>query len=163
MQAKKEGQINMQPLKVFAYRFGAELTLDITNVIEKSQRYYLLNPSLENFAPRNFYYAGLYLGKVRDRVFFPSFNFLNILLNSAKNLVIVNEKAAWLFVCGRDVFQEGIEEIKGSKQKGGFSLVLNQYGECLGFGVVVDFGGRSHNKVVVRNLLDIGDFLRRER
>jgi ribosome biogenesis protein Nip4 len=153
----------MKPLRVFASRFGAEMVLDSSSIVEKSHRYYILTPMIHKFAPKDFYYAGLYLGKSNNSVFFPSFNFLNILTKTAKNQVVVNSKAAWLYVCGRDVFRKGITRIMGSKQKGSFTLVLNQFGECLGFGVTTGFKNDSPNEVAVRNLLDVGDFLRRER
>jgi ribosome biogenesis protein Nip4 len=51
----------------------------------------------------------------------------------------------------------------GSKRKNCYVLVLNQYGECLGFGRTVDDHNKKDGRVAVQNLLDIGDFLRRER
>ena len=60
-------------------------------------------------------------------------------------------------------FKKGIARVSGSPRKGDFVLVLNTYDECLGFGRLVnDLEGKREN-VVVENLLDIGDFLRRER
>ena len=87
----------------------------------------------------DFYYAGLYLGKVGKKgVFFPSFNLLNMLVDVAANKVVVDRKAAWLFICGRDIFREGIVKVMGSKRKGDATLVLNEFGECLGFGKIME-------------------------
>ena len=45
------------------------------------------------------------------------------------------------------------------------SLVLNEFGECLGFGRIIGklSGEAGNNEVVIKNVSDIGDFLRRER
>ena len=151
----------MRPLEAFASRFGGKVAFNPEFIVEKSQRYYLLNPRLKRL-PGNFYYAGLYLGKVKNGVFFPSFNLLNMLVDVAVNKVVVNRKAAWLFICGRDVFGTGVINVMGSKRKGETTLVLNEFGECLGFGKITsDLGGFGKN-VVIKNVLDIGDFLRRE-
>jgi ribosome biogenesis protein Nip4 len=151
----------MRPLEAFASRFGGKVAFNPEFIVEKSQRYYLLNPRLKKL-PGNFYYAGLYLGKVKNGVFFPSFNLLNMLVDVAVNKVVVNRKAAWLFICDRDVFGTGVIKVMGSKRKGETTLVLNEFGECLGFGKITgDLGGSGKN-VVVKNVLDVGDFLRRE-
>ena len=152
----------MKTFMAFAARFGVKIALNPEFIIKKDNRYYLLNPSLRKFAVGNFYYAGLYLGKVKNGVFFPSFNLLNILLEVATNKVVLDRKASWLFICGRDVFRKGIVKTFGSKQNGESTLVLNEFGECLGFGKIIGSLGGVENTVVVRNVLDVGDFLRRE-
>jgi ribosome biogenesis protein Nip4 len=40
--------------------------------------------------------------------------------------------------------------------------MLNEFGECLGFGTIMDILNGSEGKVAVKNVLDVGDFLRRE-
>jgi len=154
----------MRPYEVFASRFGAKVAFNSQFILEKSQRYYLLNPRLKKVGQEDFFYAGLYLGKVgKNGGFFPSFNLLNLLVDVAANKVMVNRKAAWLFICGRDVFQTGIVKVMGSKRKGDATLVLNEFGECLGFGMIMDNLNSSEGKVAVKNILDVGDFLRREK
>jgi ribosome biogenesis protein Nip4 len=153
----------LKQLNAFALRFGTQVALNPEFIVEKRQRYYLLNPALRKIGLREFFYAGQYLGKVKDGVFFPSFNFLNMLIPAAANKVILEPKAAWLFICSRDIFRKGIAKMTGSHRRGDFTLVMNEWGECLGFGVVA--GGlepAEGGKVAVRNVLDIGDFLRRE-
>ncbi len=152
----------MKPIAAFASQFGAKIALNAEFVVEKSQRYYLLNPRLRELAQSDFFYGGLYLGKVKNGVFFPSFNLLKLLVDVAVNKLILDAKASWLFICGRDVFRIGIKRMQGSKQKGDFTLVLNEFGECLGFGRIYASLDNAEGKVVVRNILDVGDFLRRE-
>ena len=147
-------------LTTFASRFGGRVELNPEFVVERNTRYYFLNPTVRKIASGNFYYAGLYLGKVRHKVFFPSFNFLNMLVPVAVNKIFLEKKAAWLFICGRDVFREGILKWVGSKRNGDYILVLNEFHECLGFGSVTN--RFEEGRVAVRNVFDVGDFLRRE-
>jgi ribosome biogenesis protein Nip4 len=51
----------------------------------------------------------------------------------------------------------------GSQRKGDSTLVLNEFGECLGFGKITSSLNQAEGKVVLRNILDVGDFLRREK
>jgi ribosome biogenesis protein Nip4 len=50
----------------------------------------------------------------------------------------------------------------GSRRKGDAVLVINEFGECLGFGRLMAGLDVPLGEVVVRNVLDVGDFLRRE-
>jgi ribosome biogenesis protein Nip4 len=154
----------LKPLFVFAQTFGAKIAFSPEWVVEKDGRFYLLNPELQKVALGNYYFAGLYLGKVKNGKFFPSFNFLNLLLPSAKNMVVLDGKAAWLFICGRDVFRKGIVRWVGAKSNCN-TLVVNEFGECLGFGRISGqlSNGENVDEVAVKNVLDVGDFLRRER
>jgi ribosome biogenesis protein Nip4 len=153
----------MKEIAAFASQFGARITLNSEFIVEKSQRYYLLNPRIRKLIRSDFYYAGLYLGKVKNGVFFPSFNLLAMLVDVAANKVVVDRKAAWLFICGRDLFRAGIVKAYGSQRKGDNTLVLNEFGECLGFGKITSNLNQAEGKVVLRNILDAGDFLRREK
>ena len=153
----------MKSIVEFASRFGAKIALNSEFIVEKQQRFYLLNPRLRAIAKSDFYCAGRYLGKVKNGVFFPSFNLLNMLAEVAQNKVVVDRKAAWLFICGRDLFRKGITQAQGSQRRGDFTLVMNEYGECLGFGKITNTVREAQdNTVVIRNVLDVGDFLRRE-
>ncbi len=153
----------MKALESFASRFGGRIMIDARAVVVKSQRYYLLNQAVRRIIQDDFFFAGLYLGKVKDGKFYPSFGFLDMLLDLAANKVILSRRAAWLFICGRDVFRKGVSKAMGSQRKGDFTLVLNEFGECLGFGVIAHGPDEMEFKVSVRNVLDVGDFLRREK
>jgi ribosome biogenesis protein Nip4 len=80
------------------------------------------------------------------------------------NKVIIDRKTAWLFICGRDIFRKGLIETNNLK-KGDFTLVMNEYNECLGFGKIsLNLQGPPDSEqVAINNILDIGNFLRRER
>lgn len=152
----------MKPILDFAFQIGAKLVLRKDLVTKKDDRYFLLNENLRRVVRSDFYYAGTYLGKVRGSKFFPSFNLLAILALGKSNRIIVDSKTAWLFVCGRDIFRNGILSVEGSKLKGAHTLVMNQYNECLGFGRILFSLYGKRDGVVVKNISDVGDFLRRE-
>ncbi len=147
----------------FAAKINAKLVLDPRLVIEREGRYFLLNKELKSLVWKDFYYAGLYLGKTKKGKFFPSFNLLSLLVATKANKVVVDEKAGWLFICGRDILLQGIKAVKGSRRKGDFTLILNEFGECLGFGRIVHDLNSKELGAAVSNVSDVGDFLRRER
>jgi ribosome biogenesis protein Nip4 len=149
----------------FAGRFGANLSFDERLIAKKQSRIFLVRNKLKDLALRDFYYVGLYIGKVKRGVFFPSFTLLAMIGEQGANKVVVDDRTEWLFVCGRDIFRQGIIAVSGSGKKGTHTLVLNKHGECLGFGRILcnlDAEEKRRN-VVVKNVSDIGDFLRRER
>ena len=154
----------MKAIRDFAFQLGVKFTVNADLTVEKDGRYFLLNESLRRLIRKDFYYAGTYLGKVKNGRFFPSFNLLAILARVDANKTVVNKKAAWLFICGRDVFRKGIITMRGSHRKGDYTLVLNEFGECLGFGKILCNleAEAKKTEVAVKNISDIGDFLRRE-
>lgn len=153
-----------KPIEDFAKLFGAKLSLDKNLIVKKRNSIFLLSHNLKAVAEETYdwLFAGMYLGKVDGGKFFPSFLLLSIIADCAKNKLIVDDKTAWLFICGRDVFKEGILKAYGSRNKGAYTLVLNSYGECLGFGKIERNLDKAKSGVVVKNILDVGDFLRRE-
>lgn len=155
----------MKPIEDFISQFKASLSLDENLVVEKQSRYFLINENLRRQIKKEFFYAGAYLGKIKEGIFFPSFILLAMIAEGKANKIMVDEKTAWLFICGRDIFKRGILNVTGSKKKGDYTLILNQHNECLGFGKILCNmdDAKDKNKVVVKNISDIGDFLRREK
>ena len=133
-------------------------------IVRKKNGYYLLSENLKKQIQQDFFYAGVYLGKLKGSIFFPSFLLLTMMAEGKANKIVVDRKTAWLFICGRDIFKQGILEADGSR-KGDYTLILNENNECLGFGKILRNIRKEQdpNKVVVKNILDIGDFLRREK
>ena len=153
----------MKLIKDFVSRFGAKISLDENLIVEKQNRYFLLNRELKRLIAKDFFYAGTYLGKTKNGQFFPSFNLLKIMAKKKTNKIIVDEKTEWLFICGRDIFRKGITKVIGSKRKGDYALILNQHSECLGFGKILSNLDEEKEGVAVKNISDLGDFLRREK
>ena len=155
----------MKQITDFVSQFGTTLELDENLITQKQGRFYLLNKRLKEVISDDFFYAGTYLGKSRQGVFFPSFNLLAMIAQKKEtNRVTVDERSEWLFIVGRDLFKRGILKATGSKKRGAYTLVVNWHEECIGFGRVMRSLDENEKKqVAVRNISDIGDFLRRER
>ncbi|MDP2899554.1 MAG: hypothetical protein Q8O47_01115 [Candidatus Bathyarchaeota archaeon] len=103
-------------------------------------------------------YAGKLLGRTRGE-FIPSAGLLRELGKmQGPNKVWVDEKVGWLFACGRDVFAESMLKAEGELAEDACFLVMLG-GDCLGYGRVETAEGRT----ILRNVFDVGDFLRRER
>jgi ribosome biogenesis protein Nip4 len=153
----------MKIVREFVNRFGASIILNKSLVAKKGNRYFLLNEKLKKLVGKDFFYAGVYLGKVKNGKFFPSFNLLSMMTKKRANKIFVDKKSEWLFICGRDIFKRGITKVIGSKRKGDYALILNQHGECLGFGKILCNLDEIVEGVAVKNISDLGDFLRREK
>lgn len=153
----------MKKIKDFASRFCASISLDEKHIVKKDNRYFLINEKLKMLITKDFFYAGTYLGKLKGGKFYPSFNLLRIIAANNANKIIVDKKTEWLFICGRDIFKQGIIKIIGSRKKSDSTLILNQHGECLGFGKILSNLKELKKGIAIRNISDIGDFLRREK
>jgi len=153
----------MKQIKDFVRQFDASISLDESLIVRKENRYFLLNEKLKKLITKDFFYVGTYLGKTKNGKFFPSFSLLEMIAERKANKIIVDKKTEWLFICGRDIFKQGIIKLVGSKRKGDYALILNQNGECLGFGKILRSLDEEKEGVAVKNVSDIGDFLRREK
>jgi ribosome biogenesis protein Nip4 len=166
VQTQETKESRLKQITDFINRFGTSLKLDENLIAEKQGRFYLLSKTLKEIVSGDFFYAGTYLGKAKRGVFFPSFNLLSMIAKRKEaNKVIVDEKSEWLFIVGRDLFKRGILRACGSQKRGACALVMNQHEESLGFGRIIRSLDERKNKqeVAVRNISDIGDFLRREK
>ena len=154
----------MKAIKEFVGQFRASINLDESRIVRNRNRYYILSKKLKHQVPKSFFYAGAYLGAVKGASLFPSFILLSMIAERKAKKLVIDKKTAWLFICGRDIFKQGILKVNGSR-KGDYTLILNEHNECLGFGkIMCNLREESDaNKVAVKNILDIGDFLRREK
>jgi len=144
-------------LKGFLKKFGIGEDLD---AIKIKNDYYLVEHVKEMMdkIPERPIYAGTYLGKKQNEYFQPSLYLLGWLNERTGQKIVVDDKAAWLFICRRDLFRGGIVGDIKKLTKNAFVLVLNEKDECLGFGNVV-----MGKNIFIKNLFDVGDFLRREK
>ncbi len=154
----------MKPIHDFIRQFKASIALDERLIVKKQNRYWLVNEALRPHLHGDFFYAGAYLGKVKNRIFFPSFILLAMMADGKANKTFVDKKTAWLFIVGRDVFNRGIIDAAGSRKKGSYTLVMNQSNECLGFGRIQrGINDEKNGNLAIRNIANIGDFLKREK
>jgi ribosome biogenesis protein Nip4 len=147
----------------FASLFDSNLSLNEDFVVKKQNRYYLVNETLRQVLSDDFFCAGIFLGKTAGGKLSPGFELLRLLAATKANKIVVDKKTEWLFICGRDIFRQGIIKIVGPGRKGGHVLVLNVNQECLGYGRILCDLSDAKRGLAVKNILDIGDFLRREK
>lgn len=144
----------MRLLRRFLRDLGSKYTpSDVVNINNKRFTSTLVPP----VEMPELVYTGTYLGQNRQR-FEPSSILLQILAEEpSTHKIYVDRDTAWLFVVDKDVFDENIIERTDGVHLGGYCLVM--FGEeCIGYGRYET----SRDLKVVKNLYDIGDFLRRE-
>jgi len=104
------------------------------------------------------YSIGMYLGEQRKE-FTPSVALIDAISKKSDKKIFVNKEGEFLFLCGRDLMGKSI--VKADVKKG-FCLVQNEKDENLGYGRFAT--GLAHDdRIVVKNRMDKGHFLRRER
>ena len=146
----------MRLLRRFLNQVGSKLEAEALMIDSKR---FTLSQEMERhgFSRENLVYAGTYLGRNRRR-FEPGSPLLQMLASEEKTRKVhLDREAAWLFVCGRDIFEENIRRVEGNLELGGHYLVMFE-GRCIGYGRFETSAGIH----VIRNLFDLGDFLRRE-
>ena len=150
----------MRLLRKFLSWVGSTYEPNEEQVLKLNNKRFLLQPDLTELILQKdkLVYAGKLLG--RDRKFFqPSTIILSELgKEEAASKVYLGRDTAWLFICGKDVFEENIQGVDGELQLGSYYLVMFE-DECLGYGQFIESGDIK----VIKNLFDIGDFLRRKR
>jgi ribosome biogenesis protein Nip4 len=114
--------------------------------------------SIEIVFPRdNVVYNGYYLGQ-NKKWFQPSSLLLQKLgAEEGTRKAYIGRDAAWLFVVGKDVFEENVQAFTDNVKLGNYCLVMFRT-ECIGYGRYETSGNRK----VIMNVFDLGDFLRRE-
>lgn len=157
----------MERVSDFVSQFTRREVFDKTELYRIDEKVFLASRKLMDIAAainRKPFLIGTPLGKSKDCYFFPSIPLLNMIRQRTACSIWINKPTEWLYICGRDIFSKGIIRFTGHIERGGISLVLNQYGEVLGFGKIKK--NLRHKaepeEVVVENIFDIGDFLRRE-
>jgi len=140
-------------LKEFIKKFTDKEIVDFKLVKKLRTDYFILSAELIKASQkitRPFLYGGIYLGKEKKQ-FVPSLYLLQKLAEVSDKKVWLDEKNEWLFICKKDAKLQKVSKAKENE----FVLVLNKNNECLGYGIL--------GKERVKNLFDIGDFLRREK
>jgi ribosome biogenesis protein Nip4 len=108
----------------------------------------------------------MYLGEIKDKKFAPTFTLLDM-LKKTNQYICVNKKAAWLYLCKRDILKDSIiikrglieDEVKMKKLKEhGLFLVKDEENKILGLGKVKFI----KSSWFVKNILDRGNYLRKE-
>ncbi|MBU0461794.1 MAG: hypothetical protein KJ574_04370 [Nanoarchaeota archaeon] len=153
----------MNNLDSFVEQFTDKKTENIIKIgsaffqVDEAQR--AIIEKIRTNAKREPRYAGTFLGEEKNGKFKPSIALLDMIAESTDSKVTVDSKAEWLFLCKRDIFGSSI---KKANVKKGLVIVQNEQGEPLGYGEMTGEISNS-DKIAVKNILDKGNFLRRER
>jgi ribosome biogenesis protein Nip4 len=145
----------LDDLKAFMKGFGVEIP---KSVVVKGRRLYLAPDAVKTLVERTKaepFSIGLPLGESTHKGFAPSVALLDF-LKPSENRIVITDEAEWLFTCGRDVLPRSILENSATSNP---FLVVNARGEVVGIG---RRGRKDKGEDIVENVLDRGDFLRRE-
>ncbi len=106
----------------------------------------------------NVFSAGIHIARISKdfKRITPLLGLLNVINTPEKCYIVVNEHAEKLFLYGRDVFEESILECSESLTECKIVVVLNKLREPIGWAKPQ----KLKHKIVVRNLLDLGWYLR---
>lgn len=145
-------------IEPFIQQFTDERIVNPNDVYELGEEVFSVTPNLFQIGkdlPRKPVFVGAFLGRRKKGYFVPGIHLLDLLAKSKTKKVFVNNKAAMIFVYGKNVLKQSITKSERNPKQGDWVLVMSN-DDCLGFGVVQPDG-------TVRNVFDIGDYLRRER
>lgn len=146
----------MDELALFAQQFTT--AFDTSGVVKLGRKYYLATTAANDIAQRistNPFALGTFLGESK-RTFQPSPALLDLLAKTSTKKAIIGKDAAWLYLCGRDVFEKSIIRMD---VKDGLTLVQDEQDENLGYGKIV----MTKKEMMIKNFLDKGAYLRMER
>ncbi len=114
-------------------------------------------------------HAGMYLGVLKSTDFIPSLHLGSVLARkkiAKNNLVWIDEHASKLYTYGRDVFGCSItKKSPGAFRENMWVLVMDNHDEFLGWGRLLaslESIEDQCKKPVIKNMLDIGMYLRCE-
>lgn len=155
----------MEPIDTFIAGFTQER---ITYTAIGSSYYHIpdtLKKTMEHIG-RKPAHAGLFMGTLdeRKKAFHPSLGLLDWLLARTQKKVVLGAKGAYLFTCGRDALKPSVLFVPEGARTQDKILVCGEDGGLLGLGRLVRLPERAgSDAVIIKNILDIGDYLRRER
>jgi ribosome biogenesis protein Nip4 len=114
---------------------------------------------------RNIQFIGKELGSIAKGRFRLSLQILSELKELTESVIVVSKQSAEAFTYGRSVLKESVVELDSKLKRGQRVLVLNQNRECLGIASLsidaAKLNRLSGEKLVAKNLVDIGWFIRR--
>lgn len=167
----------MKQMQEFIEKFTKENIFLDENLVKQGREFYLRNKNTSTIIDKideQVLHAGLFLGETKSNQFTCSMHLLELIAQHTNKKIIVEDKAEWLFACGRDVFSSQVENDREFKE-GTFVIVINKNKEVLGLAKKVKLQiknkDRSRNSknsqrdtgnTIYKNILDIGDYLRRE-
>lgn len=151
-----------QTFQTFCKQFTSD---ELPHIVKIGKRYFYDPHNLMQLAQEqkfDVFSVGLYLGEEKND-FRPTSALIELLSRYNDKRVVVGSKAAWLFLCNRDILMDGVLEA-GTFSHNEIVFVADHNQNILGIGKIVSpFNASFRNKTYVKNILDKGEYLRREK
>ncbi len=113
------------------------------------------------------YALGFHVGRIRKNKFIPSLELGYAAVTKTNAYVIVNDKGEKNFLYGKDIFTESVIDIGTNIREKQIVLVLNDRHEYTGIGRALGAITKrrdkilARRKVIIKNIIDLGWYLRR--
>jgi 60S ribosome subunit biogenesis protein NIP7 len=169
---EKELKVIRKALKFFGFKFESVSRLDFELLIHQEdsvKEVYALTPELAEFLKNTgvkVVSAGIKVGEVGKR-FRLTLEGAFFLVKAKKKRIYVNRKGEMLFLYGRDIFASSVMKALPDIRENDIVFVCNTKGDILGIGKSRYDAERirsvEEDKVVIENLVDRGEYLRKER
>lgn len=108
---------------------------------------------------------GVQLGQMSKIRFILSLQVLPALKELTKNVIVVSSRGAEAFTYGKSILKESVKQLPRHLKRGTRVIVVNEDDECLGIASLaldaIRVGRLSADKLVAKNLADIGWYIRR--
>ncbi|WP_457549159.1 PUA domain-containing protein [Archaeoglobus sp.] len=154
--------------------FGSENLLKENELLIKDsggkKELYALSKDLANFigmVKLNYVCVGIKVGEVGSRRLRFTLEGSFYLIRREKKRVYVDEKGEMLFLYGRDIFARSVVKVTDDVEENDVVFVCNDRGDILGLGKsrfdACRYKDVENDRVVVENLVDRGEYLRKEK
>ncbi len=164
---KREEKVLKSALRAFNSEYFLE---DYELLLNDKKELYGLSKELANFASvfkLNYVCLGIKLGEVGSRRLRFTLEGTFYLVRSDRKKVYVDERGEMLFLYGRDIFARSVVNVTRDVEENDVVFVCNTIGDILGLGRSRFDWSRykevEEDRVVVENLVDRGEYLRKER
>ncbi len=134
--------------------------IEIKDVVSDKKKYYYDPKANLEWCKKNKIdplFVGRYLGE-QKRNFLPSPFGVELASKNSNKGVVLDEKGAWLFVCGRDIFARAV--FAGETEKGKATFIYDLDKNLLGYGVWIVNDLKKKNQPAIMNKVDKGLYLR---
>lgn len=110
-------------------------------------------------------FMGLQLGQMSKIRFILSLQILPILKELTSNIIRVSSRGAEAFTYGKSILKESVIRVPRNLKRGQRVIVVNEDDQCLGIAALsmdsIRVGRLSPDKLVAKNLADVGWYIRR--
>jgi ribosome biogenesis protein Nip4 len=122
----------------------------------------LLNHDFKGFEIKS---LGIWLGELVSSQFRISISVIDEIAKHTRSAIVVAERAAQSFTYGRSIIRESVIDIPRDLIRGQRVVILDEKKRCLGLAVLSVDANKidrlANDRLVAKNIVDIGWFIRR--